>query len=332
MPHGPNAICSRCEKPVYRGPTSRPEIVCWDCRRKEPGQYERKKPLKQPPSPRPCEYEQCGKMFTPQPRTKGKPPQRFCSLKCASLAGATGRPRTTPEQRKQRGKNRARKRRLRLNAVPWDGIIDTAILDRDKWTCKMPVCLFGSRRIYKSRKYPDERSPSVDHIVPLSLGGDDTQWNKRAAHLGCNMTRQNQPDDQMPLDFGASFDVEPRFLIRQSRQWRDCEICGERVGRTVRCKRHTRVVWCRVCSHAIPNATSGQLTCATCIQAQVAAAAERKRLKVKATCLVADCPRPRFGQGYCAPHYFRLKKHGDVRAHIPVASTHRERYEVSRSA
>ena len=247
--------CSRCGKPVYRGPTSRPEIICHECRRELPA------PRLSTPAyqPKPC--EQCREMFTPQPRTKGKPPQRFCSASCRSTwvnfnVTHASKPKLTPEQKldlkKTRALTKARKRRLRLNAVPWDGTTEATILDRDKWKCRMPICLFGSRRIYKTRTYPDPRSPSVDHILPLSVGGDDTQWNKRAAHLGCNMARSNNPDDQMPLPFGADQDAVARYF--QPRQPRLCTICNEPLptGKYT-CSLH-RPVWfieCTVCGRPV---------------------------------------------------------------------------------
>ena len=40
-------------------------------------------------------------------------------------------------------------------------------------------------------KYPHSRSASVDHIVPLSLGGSDMRTNVRLAHLGENVARGN---------------------------------------------------------------------------------------------------------------------------------------------
>jgi 5-methylcytosine-specific restriction endonuclease McrA len=57
-------------------------------------------------------------------------------------------------------------------------------LNRDRWRCG--IC---GKRIGQSFKYPDPRSKSIDHIVPVSQGGDDTAANRRAAHLGCNCGR-----------------------------------------------------------------------------------------------------------------------------------------------
>jgi hypothetical protein len=95
---------------------------------------------------------------------------------------------------------RSRRRRLR-HAQTWDGISDEEILDRDGWRCQIPGC--KRRPIRKDVKSPHPRSKSIDHIVPESLGGDDTAVNKRAAHLGCNMARGNRMGaEQLPL-FGS---------------------------------------------------------------------------------------------------------------------------------
>lgn len=38
------------------------------------------------------------------------------------------------------------------------------------------------------------------------------------------------------------------------------------------------------------------------------------------TCTVDGCERPVTARGWCAAHYSRIRKHGDVQAHIPVGS------------
>ena len=42
------------------------------------------------------------------------------------------------------------------------------------------------------KKWPDPEAASVDHIVPLSLGGDDTKANIQLAHFGCNCRKRNR--------------------------------------------------------------------------------------------------------------------------------------------
>lgn len=94
---------------------------------------------------------------------------------------------------------KSRQRHLR-RAQTWDGITDLEIWDRDGWRCQIKECRYRSRKINRQYKYPDPRSPGIDHIIPLSLGGDDTAVNKRAAHHGCNMARGNRMgDEQLPL-------------------------------------------------------------------------------------------------------------------------------------
>lgn len=39
---------------------------------------------------------------------------------------------------------------------------------------------------------------------------------------------------------------------------------------------------------------------------------------MRASCVVTDCDRSRFGHGYCQMHYARLRKHGDVAARLRV--------------
>lgn len=77
--------------------------------------------------------------------------------------------------------------RLRVRAETWDGVTNAQILERDRWRCG--IC---GKRIGKSFRWPHARSASVDHVVPISQGGEDTAANKRAAHLACNCGRMNR--------------------------------------------------------------------------------------------------------------------------------------------
>lgn len=58
------------------------------------------------------------------------------------------------------------------------------ILERDAWTCG--IC---TEPIDPDVKYPDRRSASTDHIVPVSAGGGHVIENMQAAHLDCNMRK-----------------------------------------------------------------------------------------------------------------------------------------------
>jgi hypothetical protein len=180
----PDTPCSSCGRLRYRGKGSRPEIVCHECRRQSP-EYQQRKLQQQDREPRPVLSEEERRR-----RRREKDRRRRANF--------------TPEQKQRdatrtrnRSQARCRARHLR-HALTWDGITDEEILERDRWRCG--IC---GRRIGKTYKYPHLRSKSIDHIIPLSEGGDDVAANKRAAHLGCNMARGNGGGGEQLLLIGS---------------------------------------------------------------------------------------------------------------------------------
>lgn len=55
------------------------------------------------------------------------------------------------------------------------------IADRDGWVCG--IC---GDAVDGLLSYPDPLAASIDHVVPLALGGADTPANVQVAHLSCN--------------------------------------------------------------------------------------------------------------------------------------------------
>ncbi|MFH9574193.1 HNH endonuclease [Streptomyces sp. NPDC017454] len=55
---------------------------------------------------------------------------------------------------------------------------------RDRWSCQ----LCGSS-IDQTIAWPHPKSPSIDHIIPLSRGGAHALSNVQSAHLGCNSSK-----------------------------------------------------------------------------------------------------------------------------------------------
>lgn len=78
------------------------------------------------------------------------------------------------------------RRRLHPDArfEPFDPIV---LFDKEGWICW--VCDFP---VSPDTKYPNPACPSVDHVTPLSLGGDHTLENSRLAHFSCNSRRGNR--------------------------------------------------------------------------------------------------------------------------------------------
>lgn len=68
------------------------------------------------------------------------------------------------------------------------------IYDRDGWRCGL--C---NKRVDRRLKWPNPLSVSLDHIVPISVGGPHSRANVQCAHLGCNSRKQTGPGGQLRL-------------------------------------------------------------------------------------------------------------------------------------
>lgn len=104
---------------------------------------------------------------------KGGPIPRYCP-ECAA-------PRARDRDRAHGMARHARKRSLPNEFIP-----PSEIYERDNWTCGL--C---SQEIDKALRWPNPRSPSIDHIRPLSRDGHHVRENVQAAHLICNLRKSN---------------------------------------------------------------------------------------------------------------------------------------------
>lgn len=55
------------------------------------------------------------------------------------------------------------------------------------------ACYVCGGPIDMGRAYPDPLSPSVEHVIPRSLGGGDDLAGLRLSHLHCNTSRGARP-------------------------------------------------------------------------------------------------------------------------------------------
>ena len=115
-----------------------------------------------PMEPREC--RECGKHFMPnrQPGS-GQPRRLYCSARCAHRA----------DHRACRHRERARKHDGRA----YEPVTLLQIAKRDNWRCH--IC----------RKRVTRTTWSLDHLVPLSVGGTHTRDNLALAHHRCNTLR-----------------------------------------------------------------------------------------------------------------------------------------------
>lgn len=85
------------------------------------------------------------------------------------------------ERQRQLQRDRCGKRRaLKANCFV-EMVRLPIVLERDDWVCH--IC---GEKIMKEEKFPSQRSPSLDHVIPLSKGGLHSYANVKAAHLVCN--------------------------------------------------------------------------------------------------------------------------------------------------
>jgi hypothetical protein len=99
----------------------------------------------------------------------------------------SGRPRKRCEacrpraKRALKSKQGARRRSLVAVAERVDPLY---VFSRDGWRCG--IC---HKLVAKDKKVPHPKAPTLDHIVPLALGGDHTAANLQCAHFICNSSK-----------------------------------------------------------------------------------------------------------------------------------------------
>lgn len=86
-----------------------------------------------------------------------------------------------------RNRAKCRRRRVARKGLPVERYAASDVFERDGWVCRL--C---EEPIDRSRKWPDGQSASIDHVLPVSLGGADVMANVQAAHLSCNIGKSNR--------------------------------------------------------------------------------------------------------------------------------------------
>jgi hypothetical protein len=80
------------------------------------------------------------------------------------------------------------RRKVRLvNQGPHERFTDLEIFERDGWVCQL--C---KDPVDRSLAYPNPRSASLDHVLPIAKGGGHTRENAQLAHLGCNARKRDR--------------------------------------------------------------------------------------------------------------------------------------------
>lgn len=153
-------VCSHCgiDKPLSEWTSQ----LCKECATIKTREWRLKFPYE------PVEREEfvcfvCGKAYVADPRQ-----WKCCSEACARI---------------DRGMSNER-RRLRMLETRTEQFHKSEIFERDGW-----VCHLCGDSIDRDEKFPHPRSASLDHVVPIALGGEHTRANTAASHLRCNVSK-----------------------------------------------------------------------------------------------------------------------------------------------
>lgn len=201
--------CRECEvafeSPRHRG---RPTVVCSGCRvwrrraicsccgmsfdvqgarGPRPGHCDSctRKPPRSPRPERPTILRDCLECATEF--VAWHPIKKYCSVECQHLA--SDRSWTKKRERTYNDASRSRDARRRaLKTHPGaEKISAREVAERDAW-----ICGLCSRIIDPALRWPHPSSLTVDHIHPLSLGGQHIMANVQAAHAECNTRKGNR--------------------------------------------------------------------------------------------------------------------------------------------
>lgn len=100
---------------------------------------------------------------------------RHCSQECRAIKKAL------------HDGTRGHRRRAHKYGVHYEYVSPRTIHERDGWMCGL--C---GKRVDKLLAHPHPMSASLDHIVPISCGGDHVAANLTCAHLACNVAKSNR--------------------------------------------------------------------------------------------------------------------------------------------
>lgn len=125
----------------------------------------------------------CGCNFKP-PIAKTRQ-EDFCGAECRKAA-------KSGQRRIAKGVRRARKRACHVEAVD-----PFKVFNRDGWRCQM--CKIRTPKT-KRGSY-DDNAPELDHIIPISKGGEHSYRNTQCSCRKCNREKSDTPRGQL-LMFG----------------------------------------------------------------------------------------------------------------------------------
>lgn len=98
------------------------------------------------------------------------------------------------KRRRDRGRrDKIRRKRIRAGAKREPYTL-AYIAERDRNRCGL--C---RKRVSMTKSVPHPKAPTIDHILPLAAGGDDTRANVQLACFECNWRKRDGGTQQLAL-------------------------------------------------------------------------------------------------------------------------------------
>ncbi len=104
-------------------------------------------------------------------------PRKTCSTECSK------------QMKKKQKKLQIKRRRLRQRNNFIHDVDPLVVYERDNYTCQL--CL---KHVEMHTKAPSKFAPTLDHTIPLALGGAHSYQNIKLAHFICNSTKSDTCD------------------------------------------------------------------------------------------------------------------------------------------
>lgn len=114
-----------------------------------------------------CANPKCRRQFELGVRRK------FCSYECKKVYKDTART------------GSSLRRRVKKYGAVYESFSRFEVFERDNWMCG--IC--GKKTLVSKLGTVHKRSPTLDHIIPLSKGGGHTRLNSQCACLVCNIKK-----------------------------------------------------------------------------------------------------------------------------------------------